>query len=149
MKVSFREVDPFNCWIWLRFHNVPSQAERDYIDGVFDSWYVIGRLGGFNSTNLQAQEEGTDLSWMSYNNDEAGNVLPSLMHNVGQLEYEADWARCWVDLGTTDALAIDVLINAINQIHMDFVQIDELVIGGLNEDWPVEDHPDLIFPSGA
>ena len=147
MKVCFREVDPFNCWIWLRFQNVPSQAERDYIDGVFDSWYVIGRLGGFNAANLQSQEEGSDLSWMNYDNEEAANVLPSLMHNIGQLEYQGEWSCCWVDLGTCDPLPIDVLINALHQIHVDFVQIEELWIGGVNQDWAVEDHPDAIFPT--
>tara|TARA_B100000029_G_C17239728_1_gene838549 strand:- start:84 stop:533 length:450 start_codon:yes stop_codon:yes gene_type:complete len=149
MQVRFREVDPFNCWIWLRFHNVPSQSERDYIDGVFDSWYVIGRLGGFNASNLQSQEEGSDLSWMSYSNEEAACGLPSLMHNIGQLEYEGSWARCWVDLGTSDALAIDVLVNTLHQIDVDFVQVEELLIGGVNDDWPVEDHPDAIFSSGG
>ena len=147
MKVRFREIDPFNCWIWLRFHNVPSKAERDYVDGVFDSWYVIGRLGGFNAANLQSQEEGVDLSWMNYDNEEATSVLPSLMHNVGQLEYEGEWSRCWVDLGTSDSLAIDVLINALHQIDIDFVKIEELCIGGVNDDWSVDDHPDAIFTS--
>ena len=33
MDVRFREVDPFNCWLWLRFSEVPSQGERNYIDG--------------------------------------------------------------------------------------------------------------------
>ena len=147
MKVRFREVDPFNCWIWFRFHDVPSKAERDYVDGVFDSWFVIGRLGGFNAANLQSQEEGADLSWMSYDNEEATNVLPSLMHNVGQLEYEGEWSRCWVDLGTSDSLAIDVLINTLHQIDVDFVKIEELCIGGVNDDWLVNDHPDAIFTS--
>ncbi len=145
MKVLFREVDPFNCWIWLRFQNAPSKAERDYVDGVFDSWYVIGRLGGFNAANLQTQEEASDLSWMNYDNEESSGVLPSLMHNVGQLEYQGDWARCWVDFGTCDALAIDVLINALSQIHVDFVQIEDLIVGGINDDWPVDEHPDAIF----
>ena len=52
MEVRFREVDPFNCWIWLRYSDVLSKGEKDYIDGVFDSWYVMGRLGGFNSENM-------------------------------------------------------------------------------------------------
>ncbi len=149
MKVRFREVDPFNCWIWLRFHNAPSKVEKDYVDGVFDSWYVIGRLGGFNASNLQSQEEGSNLSWMSYDNDEIASVLPALMHNIGHLEYQNEWARCWVDLGTCDALALDILINALQQTNVDFVQIEELCIGGINEDWIVEDHPDAIFSKGA
>ena len=146
MQVRFREVDPFNCWIWLRFHDVPSQAEKDYIDGIFDSWYVIGRLGGFNASNLQSQEEGSDLSWMNYNNDELTSSLPALMHNVGQLEYKDKWARCWVDLGTADAMAIDILINSLHQLDVDVVQIEAVYIGGVNGDWPVDSHPDSIFP---
>ena len=82
MDVRFREVDPFNCWIWLRFASPPSQGERNYVDGIFDSWYVIGRLGGFNAENLQVHEEGADLSWMTYDNDEADSLMPALMHNL-------------------------------------------------------------------
>ena len=147
MQVRFREIDPFNSWIWIRFSNVLGEGEKNYIDGVFDSWYVIGRLGGFNAQNLQVQEQGAELSWMSYDNEEAEMSLPALMHNVGQLEYQGLWARCWVDLGTSDPLAIDVLINSLRQIHKDVVEIQEVLIGGVNEDWQVEDHPDAIFPS--
>ena len=68
---------------------------------------------------------------------------------MGQLEYQQDWARCWVDMGTSDGIAIDVLINALRQLDTDVVQIEELVVGGVNEDWPVEDHPDSVFPSGG
>ena len=146
MHVRFREVDPFNCWLWLRFSEVPSQGERNYVDGIFDSWYVLGRLGGFNAESMQVHEEGDELSWMSYDNDESTSVRPALMHNMGQLEYEQDWARCWVDLGTSDGVCLDVLINALRQLDSDLVQIEELLIGGVNDDWPVEDHPDSIFP---
>ena len=146
MQVRFREADPFNCWIWLRFSEVPSQGERNYVDGIFDSWYVLGRLGGFNAENLQVHDEGDQLSWMSYDNEEATSVMPALMHNIGQLEYQQEWARCWVDLGTSDGIALDVLINALRQLDSDVVQLEELLIGGVNEDWPVEDHPDSVFP---
>ncbi len=146
MDVQFREVDPFNCWIWLRFAHVPGQGERNYIDGVFDSWFVLGRLGGFNAENLQVHEEGADLSWMSYDNEDAVQALPALMHNVGQLEYQGEWARCWVDLGTSDSMALDILINALKQIDIDVVQLETLLIGGINDDWEVNDHPDAVFP---
>ena len=112
MDIRFREVDPFNCWLWIRFSEPPSQGERNYVDGVFDSWYVIGRLGGFNAENLQVHDAGSDLSWMAYDNDGAESAMPALMHNMGQLEYQNEWGRCWVDLGTSDGVAIDVLINA-------------------------------------
>lgn len=146
MRVRFREVDPFNCWVWLRFSEIPSQGERNYVDGIFDSWYVLGRLGGFNAESLQVHEEGDQLSWMSYETEEATGVMPALMHNMGQMEYEQNWARCWIDLGTSDGIALDVLINALRQLDSDVVQLEELLIGGVNEDWPVEDHPDSVFP---
>ena len=146
MRVRFREVDPFNCWVWLRFSELPSQGERNYVDGIFDSWYVLGRLGGFNAESLQVHEEGDELSWMSYETEEATGVMPALMHNMGQMEYQQDWARCWIDLGTSDGIALDVLINALRQLDSDVVQLEELLIGGVNDDWPVEDHPDSVFP---
>ncbi len=149
MEIRFREVDPFNCWLWIRFSEPPSQGERNYVDGVFDSWYVIGRLGGFNAENLQVHDAGSDPSWMTYYNDGAELAMPALMHNMGQLEYQNDWGRCWVDLGTSDGVAIDVLINALRQLDSDVVQIEELVVGGVNENWPVEDHPDSVFPAGG
>ena len=148
MEVSFREVDPFNCWLWLRFLEPPSQGERNYVDGVFDSWYVMGRLGGFNAENLQVHEEGNDLSWMTYHNNESYSLKPSLMHNMGQMEYQKEWSRCWVDLGTSDGVALDVLINSLHQLDIDVVQIKELIVGGVNDDWPVENHPDALFASG-
>ncbi len=147
MEVHFREIDPFNCWIWLRFSEAPNQGERNYVDGIFDSWYVIGRLGGFNAGNLQAHDQGGDLSWMSYENTEANNCLPALMHNVGQLEYKQLWGRCWVDFGTSDSIGLDILINCLRQMDSDVVQLEEVLVGGVNEEWGVEDHPDSVFDS--
>ncbi len=149
MEISFREIDPFNCWIWLQFSEIPSDGEKNYIDGIFDSWYVIGRLGGFNSENLQAHHNASDLSWMSYDNNEAERVLPSVMHNLGHLEYQGEWGRCWVDLGTSDAIAIDVLINGLLQVNDEVVQLKKIIIGGINDDWPVDTHPDALFESSS
>jgi len=45
MNIIFREVDPFNCWIWMKFSEIPTEAEKKYLDQLFDSWYTIGTLG--------------------------------------------------------------------------------------------------------
>ena len=148
MEVRFREVDPFNCWIWMRFAHPPGAGERGYVETAFDSWFFLGKLGGFNAENLQAHEAGADLSWLAWEDDGAERALPALMHNMGPMEYQEDWARCWVDLGTSDALALDVLVNALSQLDNDLVEICELVIGGLNEDWPIDEEPESVFPSG-
>ena len=106
---------------------------------------MLGRLGGFNSENLQTHEEGSDLSWMSYDNDQKNSSLPALMHNLGIMEYQNLWARCWVDFGTSDSLSIDILINSLNEISNNYVKIEELIIGGENNDWAIEEHEDLVF----
>jgi hypothetical protein len=139
MDVRFREIDPFSCWIWLRFAHPPGQGERGYVEGVFDSWFVLGKLGGFNAECLPAHEAGAELSWLVYDGEEAEQALPSLMHDLSSFEYQGEWGRCWVDLGTSDALALDVLVNALRQLDRDVIEITELVIGGVNEDWPVEE----------
>ncbi|MFM7312650.1 MAG: DUF3531 family protein [Cyanobium sp.] len=149
MEVRFREIDPFNCWIWLRFPQPLGQGERGYLETVLDSWFVLGKLGGFNAENLQAHEEGADLSWMAWDSSEAATAMPTLMHNMGQLEIRGAWARVWVDLGTSDALALDVLINALHCLDRDIVEIEALLVGGLQEDWPIEEEPDSPFLENA
>jgi hypothetical protein len=71
------------------------------------------------------------------------------MHNMGPMEYLEDWGRCWMDLGTSDALALDVLINSLRQLNNDVVEIEELVIGGLNEDWPIEEEPENPYDTNG
>jgi hypothetical protein len=145
MEVRFRDVDPFSCWIWLRFAHPPGQGERDYVEGVFDSWFVLGKLGAFNAENLQAHDAGADLSWLPYDQDEAERAMPALMHDLSSFEYQGDWGRCWLDLGTSDAIGLDLLINSLGQLDRDVVELAELVIGGVNDDWPVEDDPEAPF----
>lgn len=150
MEVRFREIDPFNCWIWLRFAHPPGQGERSYVETAFDCWFYLGKLGGFNAENLQAHEAGADLNFLAWDGEDADRALPALMHNMGPMEYQEEWARCWLDLGTSDAMALDVLINTLGQLNRDLVEIEELVIGGLNEDWPIEEEPESPFaPSGT
>lgn len=139
MQVQFREFDPFDLWIWLEFSTVPSQREQQYIEEVFNSWFFLGKLGAFNAENIQVQEQGLDLSYMNYDEEAAENSMVALMHNMGDFEYEGTWGRCWLDLGTSDALGLDILINALKQLSQEYVFIKRLIIGGQNEDWPVEE----------
>ncbi|MUG95809.1 DUF3531 family protein [Scytonema sp. UIC 10036] len=143
MEIQFREVDTFNVWIWLKFTTIPSRQERQYIEEVFDSWFYLGKLGAFNAENLQVQETGLDLSYINYDSEGYDKSMLALMHNMGEVEYEGTWARCWFDLGTADAIALDILINAIKQLSAEYVTIEQLYIGGENEDWPVENSDNL------
>lgn len=140
MNIQFRELDPFNVWFWIEFNTVPSEIEKQYIEEVFASWFFLGKLGGFNAENLQVQDVGLEISYMDYDEETADNSLSALMHNMGDLEFEGNWGRCWFDLGTSDAIALDVLINALRQFSKDYVSLNQLIIGGENEDWPVAEN---------
>ena len=37
------------------------------------------------------------------------------------------------------------LINSLNEISNNYVKIEELIIGGENNDWAIEEHEDLVF----
>ncbi|NJO43036.1 MAG: DUF3531 family protein [Cyanobacteria bacterium CRU_2_1] len=137
MKVEFRECDLFDLWVWLEFSTLPSQMEQQYVEEVFNSWFLLGKLGGFNAENLQVQETGLDISYMDYDQDAADDSIMAVMHNMGEFEYQGNWGRYWFDLGTSDAIALDILINALEQLNRDYVTIERLIIGGENEDWKI------------
>ncbi|WP_373481177.1 DUF3531 family protein [Geminocystis sp.] len=138
MEIRFREFNPFDLWIWLEFENIPSQMEKQYVEEVFNSWFYLGKLGGFNAENLQIQEVGIDLNYMQYDEDLADNALMSPMHNMGEFEFLSNWGRCWFDLGTSDLIALDILINSLRELGKEYVGINQLIIGGENEDWEIE-----------
>ncbi|MEL6158205.1 MAG: DUF3531 family protein [Cyanobacteria bacterium J06623_5] len=147
MQVQFRECDFFNLWIWLEFDTVPSIAEQQYVEEIFNSWFFMGKLGGFNAENLQVQETGIDISYFDYDEEASERSLISLMHNMAEVEFNGLWSRCWFDLGTTDAIALDILINTMGQFSQDYVEIRRLIIGGENSDWPVpRENPEAAFP---
>ncbi|NET02408.1 MAG: DUF3531 family protein [Sphaerospermopsis sp. SIO1G2] len=139
MYIQFREFNPFDVYVWIKFSTIPSQQEKQYVEELFDSWFYLGKLGGFNAENLQVQETGLDLNYMNYDNQGYDKSMLALMHNMGEFEYEGQWGRCWFDLGTSDAIALDILINSLTQLSEEYVAIEALYLGGENEDWPIED----------
>jgi Protein of unknown function (DUF3531) len=146
MEIVFREFNPFNVWFWMEFKTVPSTQEQNLIEETFSSWFFLGKLGSFNAENMQVQETGLDLSYMDYDLRVADDSLMAVMHNMGEIEYLGTWGRCWFDLGTSDAIALDILINALQRLSVEYVELDRLIIGGENEDWPVAlDHQQSLF----
>ena len=139
MQVQFREYNPFDVWFWVEFTSFPAPMEKQYLEEVFNSWFFLGKLGAFNAENLQVQEAGLELSYMNYETEAAESCYMAPMHNMAEFEYQAQWARCWFDLGTSDAIALDILINALRQLSREYVSLNQLIIGGENEDWPIGD----------
>ena len=62
MLVKFREFNSQNLWIHLESHNNVSDMEQPLLDEVFKAWFVLGKLGGFNSDNMQVQANFFEVS---------------------------------------------------------------------------------------
>ena len=138
MQVSFREYTPFDIWIWVEFNTVPAPMEQQLLEEVFSSWFYLGKLGAFNAENLQVHEAGFDISYLDYDEDTVERSMMAPMHNMGEFEYEGHWGRCWFDIGTSDEIALDILINALRQLSEEYVSLNQLIIGGENADWPID-----------
>jgi len=135
-EVIIREVDTMNLWIWLRMWNAPSEKEVEMLSAVVESWFMLGKLGGFNSSNLQLFFRASeDISHTRYDMNDLDRKLPGFMHEVSEVETRGEWCRFWVDMGTADEMALDVLINAMSHFSQEYSGIRTLAIGGVNEDW--------------
>ncbi|GAB4814579.1 hypothetical protein N2152v2_001625 [Parachlorella kessleri] len=156
MKVSFREVDPFDLWVWLELYHPPTSSELEMLQAgvaqpavleVINSWFMLGRLGGYNAGNLQVLYNASgDLAYMDYEMEggDGNEGLPASMHDMSNMESQDCWTRFWVDLGTSDELGLDILINALSNFSKEQVGVRHLVVGGVNDDWPVPSREDSL-----
>jgi hypothetical protein len=39
--------------LWMEMYEAPSEGEAELVEEVLKSWFMVGRLGGFNGMNLQ------------------------------------------------------------------------------------------------
>ncbi|MCO5560908.1 hypothetical protein L7F22_014528 [Adiantum nelumboides] len=70
---------------------------------------------------------------LSYNEKEVEGVLPAYFHDIGTLEFQDNLGRLWMDLGTADALALDVFINSFTVVSSEPYLGD--VLGRSKADW--------------
>ncbi|KAF8034067.1 hypothetical protein BT93_C0369 [Corymbia citriodora subsp. variegata] len=135
MKVKFNKFDFSNSYIWFEFYNSPLPKDISLISDTIRSWHIVGRLGGCNSMNMQLSQSPLDKR-PKYDAIEGANVTPTTFYNIGDLEIQDNLARIWVDIGTSEPLLVDVLINALTQISSDYVGIKQVVFGGSEfESW--------------
>lgn len=128
MNVTFNKFDFTNSYIWFEFYNAPLEKDISLICDTIRSWHIVGRLGGCNSLNMQLSQSPLDKR-PSYDAVQGANVNPTTFYNIGDLEIQDNLARIWVDIGTSEHLLLDVLINALTQISSDYVGIKQLVFG--------------------
>lgn len=145
--IVFREVNNFDCWLWFEFYSFPLERERELLEGVMRSWFIIGKLGGFNSQNMQVYHNAaSDSSYLEYSMDDVNSAMPSLMHEMGDLDYHGKWARVNLDLGTADEMALDVLLNTLVGFSKDHAAIKRIFVGGENDEWPLPDKDEADRP---
>ncbi|RZC71544.1 hypothetical protein C5167_034693 [Papaver somniferum] len=128
-KVSFRDFNPIDSHIWFELYGAPSDRDVELIGSVIQSWYVMGRLGAFNSSNLQLANSSMEHD-PTYDADKGSTVMPSSFHDIGDVEFQDNWGRVWVDLGTCDFFAIDVLLNCLTVLSSEYLGIQQVVFGG-------------------
>jgi hypothetical protein len=143
--VFFRQVQTQNLWVWMEARNTIEDKEKEFFDEAIKSWFVVGKLGGYNVENQQCLESASVLndtiSHLDYDVARSHDrTSASLFHAIGEVEYRGKWARVWMDLGTADEMALDVLINSLITLSREYVGIKQIVIGGDNENgWGTED----------
>lgn len=135
MKVVLNKFDFSNSYIWFEFYHAPLEKDVSLICDTIRSWHIVGRLGGCNSLNMQLSQSPMDKR-PSYDATQGANVTPSTFYNIGDLEIQDNLARIWVDIGTSEALLLDILVNALTQISSDYVGIKQVIFGGSEfENW--------------
>ncbi|CAI9117414.1 OLC1v1018806C2 [Oldenlandia corymbosa var. corymbosa] len=128
-KVSFRDFNPLDSHIWFELYGSPSDRDVDLLGSVIQSWYIMGRLGGFNSSNLQLANSSMQYDPL-YDAEKGFKVMPSSFHDMGDVEFQDNWGRFWVDLGTSDFFSIDVLLNCLTVLSSEYLGIQQVVFGG-------------------
>ena len=48
--------------LWMEMYEAPSEGEAEMVEEVLKSWFMVGRLGGFNGMNLQVGLPGAPCS---------------------------------------------------------------------------------------
>ncbi|KAL8138072.1 hypothetical protein V2J09_004073 [Rumex salicifolius] len=135
MNVTFRKFSFSNSYIWFEFYNAPLQKDIRLICDAIRSWHIVGRLGGCNSMNMQLSQSSFEKR-PTYDAVLGANVEPATFYNIGDFEVQDNVARIWVDIGTSEPLILDVLINALTQISSDYVGIKQVTLGGTEfENW--------------
>ncbi|WZY80207.1 hypothetical protein YC2023_026591 [Brassica napus] len=125
-KVSFRDFNPVDSFIWFELYGSPSDRDVDLIGS---AWYVMGRLGAFNTSNLQLANSSMEYDPL-YDAEKGFKVMPSSFHDISDVEFQDNWGRVWVDLGTSDIFALDVLLNSLTVMSSEYLGIQQVVFGG-------------------
>merc|ERR1712224_356237 len=93
-KVTFRKIEDLsNLWIWVEFTEYPIEIDKENFEDAIKAFFITGKLGGYNSLNLQTFFAGEiELSFYKYNNKDFNRIMPSCFHELGAIEFKGSWA---------------------------------------------------------
>ncbi|XP_075504917.1 uncharacterized protein LOC142542261 isoform X2 [Primulina tabacum] len=91
-KVSFRDFNPLDSYIWFELYGSPSDRDVDILGSVIQSWYLMGRLGAFNSANIQLTNLSMEYDPI-YDADKGSKAMPSSFHDISDVEFQDNWGR--------------------------------------------------------
>lgn len=78
--------------LWMEMYEAPSEGEAEMVEEVLKSWFMVGRLGGFNGMNLQVGLPGARCSsrrcWchvhcVSMPSTQAHSTVPAAVESAG------------------------------------------------------------------
>nr|GEW31236.1 hypothetical protein [Tanacetum cinerariifolium] len=114
MQVIFNKFDFNSSFIWIEFYHAPLDKDIKMVCDTIRSWHIYS----WTSWRVQFYEHAR------------ANIEPTTFYNISDLEIQDNIARIWVDIGTSEPLLLDILINAMAQISSDHVGIKQMVFGG-------------------
>jgi hypothetical protein len=97
MRVTFREVNPWTVWIWAQVRSNLLEEERETLSEVLKAWFIVGKLGGYDTTNVQVQRQSdqlVSLAGMPYRVEDR-DPQACVMHAMSDPEFRDNWMRCW------------------------------------------------------
>nr|GEY91839.1 hypothetical protein [Tanacetum cinerariifolium] len=112
VPISF---SPVGSNIWFKLYGPPYDRDVDLMSLLFsrgmswDVWVHIIRLiySGLSYCSWQIHQWNTILSMM--------RIMALIsFHDIGDVEFQDNWVRVWVDIGTSDYFALDVLLTVLS-----------------------------------
>jgi Protein of unknown function (DUF3531) len=79
---------------WLEMAARPSTKEVALVEQVIASWFLIGKMGGYNAMNLQVHNAAdSDVSYLNYEQGRDDDVFLAHYHELSELQHRGDWIR--------------------------------------------------------
>mmetsp|Transcript_24584 Transcript_24584/g.43622 ORF Transcript_24584/g.43622 Transcript_24584/m.43622 type:complete len:199 (-) Transcript_24584:784-1380(-) len=117
---------PFYTNIKLIFYATSSETFKQSLKYVLNSWFILGKFGAYNSLNLQLNyninEKNDNLSYFDSSN------LTQEIQSVNFIYYDKNSCIINVNLGTSDELSLDILINAVIGLNSNQNEVKKLIV---------------------